>query len=149
MFQIFTAKVTQSNCTKTIHIVFVIRCIQGIVFCKLGYKSHKTVSYRLYLPRSEKATLECDFGGKREIGREIELASAQKWCRKLSGKHAQETRDKAITEGFGVDYYFVHPYPTWERGANENINGLIRQYLPRETSFENLPNDEILLIQIN
>ncbi|MBR4837727.1 MAG: IS30 family transposase [Bacteroidales bacterium] len=54
---------------------------------------------------------------------------------------------KAIAEALGVDYYFAHPYHSWERGANENMNGLIRQYLPKGTSFENLTDDNILLIQ--
>ncbi|MDR2394190.1 MAG: hypothetical protein LBD93_08565, partial [Treponema sp.] len=36
------------------------------------------------------------------------------------------------------DLYVAHPYHAWERGLNEHTNGLIRQYLPRGTSFEGL-----------
>jgi IS30 family transposase len=40
-----------------------------------------------------------------------------------------------IEEASSVKFYFANPYHFWERGGNENVNGLIRQYLPRGTSM--------------
>ncbi len=54
---------------------------------------------------------------------------------------------KNIAEKLGVDFFFAHPYHSWERGANENTNGLIRQYIPKGSSFENLTDDYIRLIE--
>lgn len=48
---------------------------------------------------------------------------------------------KKISKALGLDFYFAHPYSSWERGTNENTNGLIRQYLPKGTEFKAV-NDE-------
>lgn len=48
-----------------------------------------------------------------------------------------------ISEKLEIDYYFAKPYHSWERGANENLNGLIRQYFPKKSNFENITEQEI------
>ena len=40
-------------------------------------------------------------------------------------------KHQAIAAHLGADFYFAHPYHSWERGLNEQTNGLARQYFPR------------------
>ena len=51
-----------------------------------------------------------------------------------------------ISQVLSVDFYFAHPYSSWERGTNENTNGLIRQYLPKSRNLKNVSFQEEIMI---
>jgi IS30 family transposase len=51
-----------------------------------------------------------------------------------------------ISQVLSVNFYFAHPYASWERGTNENTNGLIRQYLPKHRSLKKLSFQEETMI---
>lgn len=42
-----------------------------------------------------------------------------------------------------IDIYFANPYHSWERGCNENFNGLLRQFFPKKSSFANIEQEDI------
>jgi IS30 family transposase len=96
------------------------------------------------------------------------------WIAKLNGKNAEELAQKAIeilspyeefthtitgdngkefaehktiSKGLNIDFYFARPYHSWERGANENTNGLIRQYFAKGSSFENITDIDVANVQ--
>jgi len=48
-----------------------------------------------------------------------------------------------IKAALAADIYFAHPYSSWERGLNENTNGLIRQYFTKGSSFENITDKDV------
>lgn len=52
-----------------------------------------------------------------------------------------------VSKSLSADIYFAHPYSSWERGLNENTNGLIRQYIKKGSSFEGITSDRIAFIE--
>jgi len=48
-----------------------------------------------------------------------------------------------IAEALGIDFYFARPYHSWERGANENLNGLVRQYFPKGSNFDEIEKEAV------
>jgi transposase, IS30 family len=52
-----------------------------------------------------------------------------------------------IEKILGLDCFYAHAYSSWERGSNENLNGLIRRFLPKKTDFNKVSNDDIRKIE--
>ncbi|CAE6703812.1 IS30 family transposase [Candidatus Nitrotoga fabula] len=50
---------------------------------------------------------------------------------------------KEINNQLDTDFYFAHPYASWERGTNENTNGLIRQYFPKNRDFTTITQQKM------
>ena len=53
------------------------------------------------------------------------------------------TGHEELAENLSIDYFFAHPYHSWERGSNENLNGLIRQYFPKGSDFTGITEQRI------
>jgi IS30 family transposase len=52
-----------------------------------------------------------------------------------------------ISEKLGLGFYFCTPYHSWERGLNENTNGLVRQYFPKGTDFTKLTAKDVQRVE--
>jgi IS30 family transposase len=52
-----------------------------------------------------------------------------------------------IAATLNLDFYFAAPYHSWERGLNEHTNGLIRQYLPKDNSYDIITDEYVRKIQ--
>jgi IS30 family transposase len=62
----------------------------------------------------------------------------------LTSDHGKEFADHdLIAETLQLQFYFAHPYAAWERGTNENTNGLLRQYFPKKSDFQTISNKKI------
>jgi IS30 family transposase len=52
-----------------------------------------------------------------------------------------------LTRRLGLRVYFADPYASWQRGTNENTNGLLRQYFPKGTDFTRISHDEVARVE--
>ena len=76
------------------------------------------------------------------------LAPYKKLVKTITADNGSEfTEHQKIAEKLQADFYFTHPYSAWEKGTNENVNGLIRQYIPKNTWFNTLTLQQIKQIE--
>ena len=69
------------------------------------------------------------------------------WVHTITGDNGKEfAHHMHIAAALKAAFYFAHPYSAWERGTNENTNGLIRQYFPKKTDFSKVAFHEVLAV---
>lgn len=59
----------------------------------------------------------------------------------------ENQNSKAMENGADIICYYANPYHSWERGTNENTNGLIREYFPKKTDFTIIAESELQTVQ--
>jgi transposase, IS30 family len=59
----------------------------------------------------------------------------------------ENAKHEELTATIGIKCYFAHPYAAWQWGSNEQINGLIRRYLPKGTDFGKIDKEQIKKIE--
>ena len=65
-------------------------------------------------------------------------------CRTLTFDNGKEFADHAfVGKCLNARVYFAHPYCSWERGLNENTNGLLRQYFPKKTNLRDISQEQV------
>ncbi len=62
----------------------------------------------------------------------------------ISGWMKEFGNHEEIEKGLQCSFYFAHAYSSWERGTNENTNGLIRQYFPKNRDFRTITDGELI-----
>lgn len=60
---------------------------------------------------------------------------------------SENTCHEELMDILGIRCYKCHPYHSWERGTNENTNGLVRWYLPKGTDFDTISDEQIEAIE--
>lgn len=112
-------------------------------------KNHQGAALTL-VERKSRFTLIRKVDGKQALPVAKAIIACLDWVpvvETLTNDNGKEFAEhKTVSSALATNLYFAHPYSSWERGTNENTNGLIRQYLPKERNLTTLTTKEELMI---
>lgn len=109
----------------------------------LGTLVERTTRFTLLVPLKAKNAAAV----RQAFARELRTLPAQ-LRRSLTYDQGQEMSEhRLFTEQTKIQVYFAHPHCPWERGTNENTNGLLRQFFPKGTRFTQLSRAHIKRVQ--
>ena len=110
----------------------------------LGTLVERTTRFTLLVPLKAKDAATV----RQAFARELRTLPAQ-LRRSLTYDQGPEMREhRLFTKQTKMRVYFAHPHSPWERGTNENTNGLLRQFFPKGTRFHQLARREIKQVQV-
>ena len=76
------------------------------------------------------------------------LAPLAAWVHTITVDNGKEfCEHELIASGLQAHIYFAHPYASWERGLNENTNGLVRQYFPKKYEFSRITDQALQQVE--
>jgi len=84
---------------------------------------------------------------RKSFAREIKQVPHQMKLTLTYDQGREMAEHKLFSKQTEVKVYFAHPGSPWERGTNENTNGLVRQFFPKGTDFNRIPRREIKKVQ--
>lgn len=110
-------------------------------------KDHKGVLVTL-VERKSRYTLSCPLPSKHSAGVTQAIVDLlrphRRVCKTLTFDNGKEFAEhEFIARCLSAKVYFAHPYCSWERGLNENTNGLLRQYFPKGTNLRNITQCQV------
>jgi len=110
----------------------------------LGTLVERTTRFTLLVPLTAKDALTV----RQAFAREVRTLPTQ-LRRSLTYDQGPEMREhRLFTKQTKMKVYFAHPQCPWERGTNENTNGLLRQFFPKGTRFQQVSRAEIKRVQV-
>jgi IS30 family transposase len=106
----------------------------------LGTLVERTTRYTILVPLRDQK----DAFSVREAYTEAFKGVPERLKKSMTYDQGKEmSQHEQLTIDTGIQVFFAHPGSPWERGTNENTNGLIRQYFPKGTDFNHVSFDEI------
>ena len=83
-----------------------------------------------------------------EVSQKINSKLKKEVVRTITLDNGKEfSEHKQVADSTKSRVYFAHPYSSWERGLNENTNGLIRQYFPKKTDFSKISGQQVRKVE--
>jgi len=98
---------------------------------------HSRFTILVKLPRKDSTTVVT------ALAEHIRRLPEELWRSLTWDQGTEMSRHKAFSLATNVQIYFCDPRSPWQRGSNENTNGLLRQYFPRGTNFSNISQAQL------
>jgi IS30 family transposase len=109
----------------------------------LGTLVERTTRTVILVPLKNKKAEEV----RKAFAKEVKKLPSQMRLTLTYDQGREMAQHKLFTKETKMKVYFAHPNSPWERGTNENTNGLIRQFFPKGTDFTKVPRKEIKHVQ--